>query len=228
MIKSKRTVIAVFGILVIWSFAGMYAAITTQLVKFDLEPAYTGIAAIRVFDGATTNPTVTFSDSYQGTYNVSEAGTQATKSNYANFESLTEKTGGAIQYTVAGLGDQKITVHSGTSGYNSDTLYVKVSNPRKEDGLVAEGTLGTLDVLGEEIDYMRKFSISQGSYAAKSIIRDIPGTDTYTGTAALTIESQVLLPGAKIFYGFSGDPGVTTIGVTYTILAEGGTTSAMF
>lgn len=200
------------------------ATVTTQMVSIDIEAAYTGVAAIRVFDGATVNPTITFNDSYQGTYQVSDAGMEATKSDYANFDSLTEKEGGALQYTVAGLGTQQITVHSGTSGYNSDSLYVILDDPRDPNGLYANGDLGTVSDSGDT-ENSRRFAIEQN---AKTVLYDIPGTNAYTGTALVDIEGTDYLPGAAVTYGFNGNPGVTTIGVTYTILGTDGGNSAFF
>ncbi len=201
------------------------AIVATQMVTLDIFDQYTGIASIRVFDGTTVNPTVTFSDSYQGTYQTSDAGSEAWKSNYAEFESLTEKSGGSLQYTIANLSDQKITVHAGTSGYNSESLYVKIGEPRNVDGYIATNTLG-LRVDSGNASYPEKFNIMQGSGSAKTVIDTIPGANTYTGTAFVTLGETDYLPGASVTYGFDGDPGVGSISVTYTLLQDGTTTAS--
>ncbi len=221
MKKSTRAIAAVSALFLILSMATVGAATTaTQNVVLDITESYTGVAAIRVFDGTTVNPTITFTDSYTGTWNVSDAGSEASKSSYAGHSLLDEKSGGSLQYTVAGLGDQKITVHSGTANYNTETLYVLVGDPQDDGGTaIADAAHGVVVNSGELTD--NKFLIAQGSLSAKTVINAIPGTNTYTGTAlGYGTDENAYVPGAPIIYGFTGTPGVSTIAVTYTITAD--------
>lgn len=221
MKKTTRTIAAVSALFLILSLATVGAATTaTQNVVLSITESYTGVAAIRVFDGTTVNPTVTFSDSYTGNYQVTDAGTEATQSTYSAYDSLSEKSGGSLQYTVAGLGNQKITVHSGTAAYNTGALYVLVGDPQDETGTAIEASghgvvIDSLDTIDN------KFTIPQGSESARTVINSIPGTNTYTGTASgYGSDELIYVPGAPIIYGFDSTPGVSTIAVTYTITAD--------
>lgn len=222
MKKTTKTIAAVSAIFLILSLATVGAATTaTQNVVLSITESYTGVAAIRVFDGTTVNPTVTFSDSYTGNYQVTDAGTEATQSTYSAYDSLTEKSGGSLQYTVAGLNAQKITVHSGTANYTTGSLYVLVGDPQDETGTAIESEAHGVVIDSGDTTTANKFTIPQGSQNARTVINSIPGTNTYTGTAAGTgSDDLTYVPGAPIIYGFDSTPGVSTIAVTYTILAD--------
>ncbi len=226
MIKNFRYTAIVILMLIMLSVEGLLAStVATQMVTFNLIPSYIGVAALRVFDGTTENPGVEFTDSYQGTWETSTAGADPWKSEYANYDSLTEKSGGALQYTVRGLSNQKITVHSTTSGYNSGSLYVKVGEPRNSSGYLANDTLGILENSGDA-SYPNKFNVVGSSETTSTIISDIPGSNTYTGTNFVTVDATDYLPGATVTYGFNGNPGVSTIAVVYTLLQDGTTTAS--
>lgn len=221
MKKTTRTIAAVSALFLILSLATVGAATTaTQNVVLSITDSYTGVAAIRVFDGETTNPPVIFSDSYTGNWQVTDAGTEATQSTYSAYDSLSEKSGGSLQYTVAGLSNQMITVHSGTANYTTGSLYVLVGDPQDATGSAIElEAHGDVIVSGDTIN--NKFTIPQGT--ARTIINAIPGTNTYTGTASGTVGEVTYVPGAPLIYGFDSAPGVGTegtIAVTYTITAD--------
>ncbi len=221
MKKSIKAISAVSVLFLILSLATLTAATTaTQNVTLTITPAYEGVAAIRVFDGTNTNPTVAFSASDTGTYTVSVAGAEATAPSYSGWLALGEKDGGSLQYTVAGYTDPyKITVHSGTTNYATGSLYVQVGDPQDDTGtaIVADAhgivTTSTDQPHGDTND--NNFYIPQGSESAREIINSIPGADTATGTTKNTH-----VPGAPVVYGFVEDPAVTTVAVTYTIVAD--------
>lgn len=232
--RHRKQVLSVFGTILLLSTSILNADTTaTQNVVFDLTDSYTGVSAIRIFDGTTENPTVTFNDSYQGTWQVTDAGAIPTQSHYAQYDSLTEKSGGSLQYTVENSNEKKITVHSATSEYNTESLYVLVGTPQDATGTDVT-TLSTPKDLGYVANSgiageSNKFLIPQGSGSAKVVIVGIPGSETFTGTAGGYEAGVNKVPGAPVTYGFAGDPGTNLIAITYTIMDESsGSTNASF
>jgi hypothetical protein len=139
-----------------------------------------------------------------GTYGASAPGAEVSLSGgYGSVES----TGGSLRYTVYGLGNHKITVHTTTGSYTADTLSVQISDGTTDGtgaivaGGSAENTLGTAAT-----GY-----VSINSTAA-SLITGITGTNTWTGTDSGD--------GAPVQYKLSGNPGVSTVTVIYTIVSE--------
>ncbi len=217
MKKSYKQLLVIAVLALILSSTAVFAATTaTQNVVLSITETYTGVAAIRVFDGSTTNPTVTFSDSYTGAYTVSTAGLEASTS-AIDYGTLDEQSGGYLQYTVRGYNETpfKITVHSATTGYSTESLYVKSSDAVAGSESSVTATLGT--VVTAALDANGGLSIAQDSGNAKDIITDISGNNTFTGTTIGTGEDAKF--GAPLTYGFASAPGVSTIAVTYTILA---------
>ncbi len=196
---------------------GFATTTTTQNIVININKSYTGVSAIRIFDGSTTNPTITFSESYPSTYIVPSAGLENTTSSI-DYNTLLEKEGGYLQYTVRGYtGDFKITVHSPTPTYTNDSLYVKGFDPE-----TSENSSG-LDTLGTVVSMARYdgggLCIPRDSGNARDFITGIDGVNTLTGTEVGSgVEGKN--DGALLLYGFESEPGVDTIAVTYTILAE--------
>lgn len=141
-----------------------------------------------------------------GTYGASEPGAQAT---LGGGSSEVTGTGGYLHYTLYGVGNHKITVETETAGYGEETLSVQISDGTLDSdntseivaGGSAAGTLGTAAT----------GFVAIGTTAA-DLITGITGTDTWTGTASSE--------GAPVEYKLSGDPGVDTVDVLYTITSE--------
>jgi hypothetical protein len=134
-----------------------------------------------------------------GSYGQTTAGARAA---LGGGSSSVEAVGGYLHYTTYGEVDQKITVQkdsSTTFGYLANSLSVRISN------VVAGGS-----VIGD-------LGLASGTYQGISttvhtLIQGIIGYNTWTGTGATE--------GAQVMYQLSADPGVSSVDVLYTILAN--------
>lgn len=140
-----------------------------------------------------------------GAYQATTAGERATLQGGA---AAAEGTGGWLHYTLRGYTGQKITVQkaaSGNTGYNDNTLSVKIAAFNTDGTSGAKYSAPTADV------YTTYSSTYLGiSGTAAELITGISGADTWTGTAT----SQ----GAQVKYQLNGNPGVTTVAVLYTLI----------
>ncbi len=232
MKKTTRAIVAVSAIFLILSMATLAADensipdddTTTQVVTYSLSINTGGVAKIRVYGsdgdtGYTESPTVVFSDTHDTAYSVTTAGAEATgPTAYSYVTDMGERSGGSLQYTVAGLPGAYITASAAKSDgdegtYVNDTLYVKVVDIVDSAGDSTAGT--SSDKMGEvQSGNLDTTKHTLGS-ATRTLISSIPGTNTATGTAPGSY-----IPGAQILYGFTGAPGVESITVTYTIIGS--------
>lgn len=231
MKRHAHTIMIVTAALLLLSASALSAATTaTQNIEFNLTESYTGIAAVRVFDGATVNPTITFTDEYTGQWEVTDAGAQAVKTHYGDlgeFAALDAKSGGSLQYTVANLTNQKITVHVADTDYNSDSLKLAVTAPQDNTGTDTWDAVGSTGTYLGEIVGTGTLTIAQGSGTARNVLVGIPGgkyqstiDGSHTGTAGTYDAGVNKVPGAPITYSFQNDPGISVIPVTYTITPD--------
>jgi hypothetical protein len=214
MKKSYKNFLVIALLALILSSTGVFAADTdtaSQDVILSITDSYNGVAAIRIFDDTNgVNPDVTFTGSTNGDYVVATPGLEAT-GDTGSYEitTLDEQAGGNLQYTVRGYtGAYKITVHTATENYTTESLYVKVAAPTvSASGSSADGTLGSVVSAGTE-------GIAVPLTTATDVITGIGGSNTFTGI--VTADGA----GAPLTYGFNEEPSVETIAVTYTILAD--------
>ncbi len=215
--RNRYMIIIVFITVLLSSFP-LFALVTaTQNIVLDITENYTALASVRVFDGvSTTNPDVNFYKNQTGEYKVDTPGTEA----YAGpieFTDFRSKVGGYIQYTVRGMtGSYKITVHSATNSYNTNTLQVAVGDPAREGSGLLEQNYWTLGnaLTGQGVDgdgVSGYIPIPYNSQNAVDTITDIDGENTWT---------TVGRNGCEITYSFAGNPGVNIVKVTYTILPQ--------
>jgi len=134
-----------------------------------------------------------------GSWGATEAGAKATLGGGLGY---VEKVGGWLHYTTYGVANQKITVEKDAEsahGYNNETLSVKINT--MTNGGSALATLGTANAAYQTI-----------GATTRTLITGISGTDTWTGTGATE--------GAQVIYKLTSHPGVSTVTVLYTILAN--------
>ncbi|WP_320130604.1 hypothetical protein [uncultured Sphaerochaeta sp.] len=196
--KTRRLVVLLITFAMLFSSVGMAFAddLSLDATATDAVGVAYSIDGTCMVLGIVDNDAVSLTLS-GGAYGVTVPGEQATLSGAV---SSTTATGGYLHYTLYGMGTSKITVEAteaANTGYAADTLSVKINNI--VDAGSGSATLGTGSSTYVGINT-----------TAADLVTAITGTDTYTGTTTAQ--------GAQVEYELSGNPGVSTVNVLYTIV----------
>ncbi|MCF7950366.1 MAG: hypothetical protein K9L57_01890 [Spirochaetaceae bacterium] len=196
------------GIIVVLIAAALILTITAVAAADDLSMDATANDSVGVSyseSGTVTLLGIVGNDAVSlslngGTYGASEPGAQAT---LGGGSSEVTGTGGYLHYTLYGVGNHKITVETSTVGYGEDTLSVQIS-----DGTVDSDNTSEIVAGGSAAGTL-------GTAATGFVAIGTTAADLITGITG-TASSE----GAPVEYELSGDPGVDTVDVLYTITSE--------
>ena len=196
--KTRKLVVLLITFAMLFSSVGMVFAddVSLDATATDAVGVAYSIGGTVMVLGIVDNDAVSLTLN-GGAYGVTVPGEQATLSGGA---ASTTGTGGYLHYTLYGMDTSKITVEAtavANVGYAANTLSVKINNI--VDAGSGSATLGTGSATYVGINT-----------TAADLVTAIAGTDTYTGTTSAQ--------GAQVEYQLSGDPGVSTVNVLYTIV----------